>query len=246
MGEHDRILSVTVIICAFLAAFRYVYAGLRAKVPDPCEERFSRAANARDRGATGVPDFLVAALLFATACALLVYPVPVAAAYAFLCLAISARLVVGLLVEERERSTRRRAALLQRSPRIDPVLAAWVGVAAASTALVLPSLLAGNDRISALAVTACCLAMTAVAWRIATAPALLSGDDVEAELLLDRTRRIRRTGLVCMIAIGSAFFFAVAAGEPPNYGYTGIFVWAMLGVWLFVYLRRLYRAPLPS
>ena len=245
MAQVD-ILNAAIIVFGIYGGCKYIWDGLRANVPDPDDDRFTRAANARDRGASGLPDFVVAAVFLVTACVQFFHPLPVAAVYAILCLVLAFRLIAGLLVEERERSRRRRAALLQRSPRVEGVLAVWIGLAATSTVLLLPSLTAGPDRISAFLVAGCCVAMAVVAWRIATAPALLSGDDVEAELLLDRTRRIRRTGLVCMVAVGSVFFLAISAGEPRNFGYTGIFVWVVLGAWLIVYLRHLYRTPLPS
>jgi hypothetical protein len=154
-----------------------------------------------------------------------------------LCLALACRAVAYLRIEERERTRGRRAALLQRTPRVDPVLLTWMGFAAASTLLLLPSLLGASDRVSAVAVAVCCVAMILVAWRIATAPKLLSGDDVEAESLLDRKRRIQRTGLVCIIAVGCASFYAAVAKGSINFSAIGYVVWFALIVWLIVYRR---------
>ena len=98
-----------------------------------------------------------------------------------------------------------RAALLQRSRGVDPVLSIW----------------------------------------IAAAPPALAGEDVEAELVLDRTRRIRRTGLTCIIAIGSVFFFSCMVRDLPG-SWLSIVAWLVLIAWMFGYLRHVSRTLLLS
>lgn len=230
-------LNLLVILCALAATVRCVWVGMHANAIDPDEDRLTRAANARDRGATGLPDYAAAAVLFATACACAVHIVSPVVGYALSCLALTSRSMAILLFEERERARRRRAALLEPAPRVDPVLLIWIALAASSTLLILPSLSAGSNRVSAIAVAGCCIAMVLLAWRLATAPRLLSGEDVEAELLLDRMRRIRRTGLTCIVAVGCASFYAVISTGSINVYAIGYGVWFALIVWMVVYLR---------
>lgn len=235
-------LNLVVVLCALAAAVWYLWLGLHANAIDPDVDRLTRAANARDRGTTGLPDYVAASAAFVTACACAVHLVSPVVGYAFLCLAITSRAVGNLLVEERERARRRRAALLQPAPRVDPVLLTWIALAASSMLLLLPWLLVAGDRVSAAPVAVCCVAMVLLAWRIATAPRLLSGDDVEAEFLLDRTRRIRRTGLVCITAVGCASFYTAVAEGSINVYAVGYVVWIALIVWMIVYLRIASRS----
>jgi hypothetical protein len=230
-------LNLVVVLCAVFLGAWSLWLGVRANALDPDMDRLTRAANARDRGTTGLPDYAVACVAFGTAGASAAHIFSPTVAYALLCLALACRAVAYLLIEERERGRGRRAALLQRAPRVDPVLLTWIALGAASTLLLLPALLVATTRVSAVAVAVCCVAMILVAWRIATAPRLLSGDDVEAEVLLDRKRRIRRTGLVCIIAVGCASFYAAVAEGPLNLYAVGYVVWIALIVWLVVYLR---------
>ncbi|MGB6984946.1 MAG: hypothetical protein WBD74_03095 [Candidatus Aquilonibacter sp.] len=230
-------LNDVVVLCGLAASLWYAWRGMHANAIDPSVDRLSRAANARDRGTTGFPDYAVAGVAFATAVASAAHIFSPAVAYAVLCLAIASSLVADQLGEERVRARGRRAAVLQPTPRVDPVLLTWIALAAASTLLLAPSMFVANQRAVAGTVAISCVAMVILAWRIASAPRLLSGDDVEAEVLLDRTRRIRRTGLVCITAVGCASFYASIAEGSMNFSAIGLAVWFALIVWLIVYLR---------
>jgi hypothetical protein len=239
-------LNVVVILCSLFVGARFVWAGMHAREIDACEDRLSQAAKARDRGATGLPDHALASVAFAIAGASALHLFSPVIAYALLCLAITSRLVVSLVFEERERARGRRAALLQRTAPVDPILLVWMALAAGSTLVLAPALLAASTRVSALVVVVCCIAMILVAWRIATAPRLLAGDDVEAELQLDRTRRIRRTGLVAMVSVGCVSFYA-AIGEGSIQLWAAAFgIWIALGLWMIAYLRTASQAMATS
>ncbi len=234
-------MNGVLVLCMLAAAARYLWVGMHASAIDPDMDRLTLAANARDRGTTGIPDYAAAGVCLGIACALLAHIVSAPAAYAILCLAITCRPVVEQVTEERGRARGRRAAVLQPKPRVDPVLLTWIALAAASTLLLLPSLIVASDRVSAVPVALSCVAMVLLAWRVATAPRLLSGDDVEAEFLLDRMRRIRRTGSVCFTAVACASFYTAVDKESINLSAVGYIVFIALIVWMLVYLRLASR-----
>ncbi len=203
--------------------------------------RIERADDARER-IPAVAHYILAAISFATACALLANVVPVTVAYATLCLVLAARSVVDQIAEER--ATRRRSAVLGRSRRTDPVLLIWIGAAAVSALALLPSVLVQADRMAAIVVTLCAATLVAAAWRIATAPPLLIGDDLEAEQVVDRETRAIRTGKACFFAIAASAMFLSFNGSPIAsaimIGDLGLFVWMRF------YAHRLTRTPLAS
>ncbi len=209
---------------------------------DGCEQgRIERADNARER-VPAVPRYVLAGALFGAACALLANAVPPTVAYAILCLVLAARCVIDQIAEER--ATRRRSAVLGRSRRVDPVLLVWMGLAAVSTLFLLPWVLDQADRVAAIVVTGCAATMVAVAWRIATAPPLLLGDDLEAEQIVDRETRTTRTGMACFFAVAaSAVFLGFnASSVAPAILLLGF----GLATWMLLYARRLGRTPLVS
>jgi hypothetical protein len=233
-------------LIAFGATVRYVWLGLHASVPYPSPDRFEQAANTRDRGATGLPDYVTGCVFFLIGCALLTHVFSLTVAYGFFCVTAACRSAAGLLAEERERARGRRAALLQRAPRIDAVLFVWIALAALSTFVVIPSTLVPDQRGAAAVVAISVALMVFLAWRIATAPTLLSGDDVEAELVVDRTRRIRRTGSVAMVAIAAASFYAAIGADSKTLFLVGMALYAVIGIWLMIYLRVASRTLVPS
>jgi hypothetical protein len=233
-------------LIAFGATIRYVWLGLHASVPYPSPDRFEQAANTRDRGATGLPDYVAACVFFLIGCAVLTHVLSLTVAYGFFCLAAASRLVAGLLAEERERARGRRAALLQPAPRIDPVLLVWIALATLTTLVFVPSLLVADQRAVAGIVAISVALIVFLAWRIATAPTLLSGDDVEAELVVDRTRRIRRTGSTALVAIAAASFYASIGAGSKTLFLVGMALYAVIAIWLMIYLRLASRTLVPS
>ncbi len=209
---------------------------------DGCgQSRIERADNARER-IPAVPRYILAGVSFGTACALLANVVPPTVAYAILCLALAARCVIDQIAEER--ATRRRSAVLGRSRRVDRVLLIWMALAAVSTLFLIPLILAQADRVAAIVVTGCAAAMVAVAWRIATAPPLLLGDDLEAEQIVDRETRATRTGMACFFAVATSAVFLGFNGSAvaPAFLLLGF----GLAAWMLLYARRLGRTPLVS
>lgn len=189
---------------------------------------------------SAVSRFVIAAAAFLIAAAVLTGLMSAVIGYGVLCVLIVANLVIDLIREERVR--RRRAALLQRSRGFDIVLILWIALAIASVLLLVPY---GSDpaaRLAALLVAFCVVVMAAIAWRIASAPPILFGDDVDAELALDRRVRARRAGLTCVIALGTVFVFTsfVRSPEAGSGVVLASFVgWVGVWLWQSLHLRRL-------
>ncbi len=207
-----------------------------------CEQsRIERADHSRERS-PALPRYVLAAVSFGTACALITNAVPPAVAYAILCLLLAARCIVDQIAEER--ASRRRSALLGRSRHIDPVLLIWVGLAAVSALFLIPWVLDPAVRAAAIMVSVCVSTMFAVAWRIATAPPLLLGNDLEAEQIVDRETRATRTGMVCFFAEAATFVFLSFSGSSLAPAMVllvfGLYAWTRL------YARQLARTPLAS
>ncbi len=249
------------VVCAFalLCGIVYLRSALAARSADgaaACEppagvrtqQRLQRADHARTRTAA-FPRYAVACVAFATAGCLLAHLIPAAVAYAVLCLAMVTRAVADQISEER--APRRRAAVLGRSRGVDYVLLTWIALTAASAFFLFPYVVSGSDRLSAIVVALCVAAMAFVAWRIASAPPLLFGDDLEAEQNVDRATRATRTGLTCVLAVGTVFVFASFVEGPPSVNRVrigiilgAVVVWAGIWLWQSLYSRRLSRAPL--
>lgn len=194
--------------------------------------------------------YAVSALGFVMAGALLAHLVTPAVAYALLCLAMVGRCVADQVVEERV--PRRRSAMLGRSRSIDPVLLIWIVLTGASAFELIPWLLEPAYRIAAVIVAVCVLIMVVVAWRIASAPPLLFGNDLAAEQVVDRETRTLRTGNACFLAIATVFVFNAFVGGQQGFIDHRFTIWgllllcAALFVWKRIYARHLTRSPLTS
>ena len=127
---------------------------------------------------------------------------------------------------------------------MDPVLLIWMGLSAVCIAFLLPWVLDQADRPAAIVVTGCAAMMLALAWRIASAPPLLLGDDLEAEQIVDRETRAIRTGKACFFAIGASAMFLIFSGS--SVGSPIMLLGLVLAVWILLYARRLGRTPLIS
>ena len=188
----------------------------------------------------GVVAFAIAALVMSG----LIAPV---IAYAVLCLSMVSVYVVDLVQEEHAR--RRRVASLSPRPRADLIPAIWTVVAALSAAMVTPYIFEESNQVAASIVGACAIAMAAIAWRIASAPLQLLGNDPEAERNADRASRARRAGITSVLAVGIVFVFANFVNPTPGaensveraVPYLAFFIWVGLWVWESLYVRRLDR-----
>lgn len=214
------------------------------------KDRLRRADDARER-ISALPRYAVSGVGFGIAILVFAHIVSPAVGYAIVCLSLAIRAVADLVSEEH--APRRHSALLGRARNIDAVLLAWIAMAAVSALSLIPYVLEGADRVAAILVCACVAAMLLVAWRIASAPPLLAGDDLDAEQVVDRETRATRTGNACFLAIAAVAVFNGFTG-PVEASATSHFsivvatfvVAAGLLVWKSAYARRLSRTPLAS
>ncbi len=160
--------------------------------------------------------------------------------YALLCLGAAVSIGAAFLRLRNSQPTRV-AVLAARSPEgvIPPI---WFYVAALSALMLL--IYAGSEqyRWSALMVIASSLVTTAIAWRLTTLPALLSGVDVAAEQIVDERLRFHRSSVALFYATVQPFVFVsqtVAKGGAAEQAawYLALVVWAAFGVWM---IRRLF------
>ena len=207
------------------------------------QDRIQRADEERERKGAA-PRYAVAIIAFCMAGALLAGLVSSVIAYAVLCLAIAGRAVADQIAEER--APRRRSALIGRARRVDPVLFTWMALAAAASLVLVPWLLGGPYRAATGVVALCVLLMLGIAWRIASAPPLLFGSDIEAEEIVDRETRAIRTGNACLSALAAVFAFMAFVGEELRFALPVVLVLVGLFAWKLIYSRRLSRAPLTS
>jgi hypothetical protein len=217
----------------------------------PGRGRLKRADDARER-ISPLPRYVVSGVGLGTALAVWTSVLSPATGYAIMCLSLAIRALGDLVAEER--APRRRSALIGRSRRVDVILLIWIAVAAASALSLLPYVLEVRDRVAAILVAACVAAMLVVAWRIASAPPLLAGDDLDAEQIVDRETRAIRTGNACFLAIAAVAAFNGFTG-PADVSSSNTFHWSVLAMlilafgifaWRSLYARHLSRTPLPS
>ena len=170
-----------------------------------------------------------------------------AVAYGLVALAGVSAFLFNQLQEEHAR--RRRVASLVPRAATEIVPAVWILSAAASALLLTPYVVLGEQRAAALMVGICALAMAAIAWRIASAPAQLAGGDIRSERMRDRAMRSRRTGLTAIVAVGSVFvFLSLVNSELPVvtplqrlFDFTSLIVSVALLAWVAWYVHHLDR-----
>ncbi len=211
--------------------------------------RIERADDNRER-VSPLARYIVSGVGFATTAAVLAHVISPAVAYAFLCLSMAGRSLADQIVEEL--APRRRSTVLGRSRSIDPVLVIWIAATGISTLLLIPLLLYSTYQVAATIVVLCVLTMIVVAWRIASAPPLLFGEDVEAEQVVDRETRVLRTGNACFLTIAAVMLFIAFIGGQQGYIDHRYEIWGLqalcivLFAWVRLYARHLARAPLTS
>lgn len=210
------------------------------------------ALRARSDGeASGPVRFTLASAAFAIAALEALGELAPVVGYSILCLSLASFFLAELLLAERAR--RRRVALLTPRPAIDLVPTLWIAVTLLSTLALAPYLLGGIAVAPALITAGCAIAMAAIAFRIASAPTQLTGEDPQAERLRDRLFRSRQTGLICVVAVGILFAFVTFANETSSaLGGLGraisvatTIVWVGLAVWQFWYVRHISSSASP-
>jgi hypothetical protein len=227
-------LTLPVAAVAILAAIVYGILGFRNRHSDP--------PYARTFFVTASIAFIIALLVFFK----MVSPV---IGYSLLCLALSGFQLADLLQDERARAHQRRIALIARRPAAEVVPTVWVSLAIAAGLMVAPYVVLDKQRLAAVIVAVCAFLMAGIAWRIASAPRQLFGEDVRCERMRDRYLRTRKAGLTAVIAMGSIMAFTVFVNNELHTGLPLLLVlqsvswwlWALSGISLIAYCMYLGR-----
>ncbi len=222
------------VFCALAAVTAVLYTG-SAKGAEATDSAFAR--------------YLVAAVGLVSLVLVAFDKVPAVVAYGVLCLALAGVYVADVLRDERAR--RRRVASLAPRPMIVGVPTAWIVIAAVSPLMLTPYVVLKEQLAAAFMVGFCALVMATIAWRLASAPVQLTGEDVPLERIRDRATRSARVANTAVLAVGSIFVFICFAnsGLPvvtPVQRMLPLFsmaVWLGLFTWKMWYVHQL---PQPS
>lgn len=232
--QHLTIQNLMIAAVAFLAAVIYGILGNRNRHGDP--------PYARAFFITALVAFIIACLVFSQ----VVSPV---VGYSLLCLALAGFQLADLLQDEHARARQRRVALLAPRPAAEVVPTVWVALAAAAGLMLTPYVILDQQRVAAGIAMVCAFLMAGIAWRIASAPRQLFGQDVRYESMRDRRSRARKAGLTATVAMGSIMVFITFANYdlhtvvPLLRTLQGVswWMWALSGVSLIVYCTYLGR-----
>ncbi|MGH7736649.1 MAG: hypothetical protein ACREMP_02085 [Candidatus Tyrphobacter sp.] len=104
-----------------------------------------------------------------------------------------------------------------------------------------------EQRIAAAIVAVCTFLMAGIAWRIASAPRQLFGENVRYERMRDRYSRTRKSGVTAVVAMGSIMVFTVFVNSNLHTALPLLrtlqvvswWMWAVSGVSLIVYCTYL-------
>ncbi len=158
--------------------------------------------------------------------------------YGLLCLALTSVFVADLW--HKEHLHKRRVASLAPRPAADAVPTVWVTIAAISPLMLTPYVILREQLAAAFMVGFCALVMATMAWRLASSPVQLAGENLQLERMRERAWRSKSAGLTAVIAVGSvmAFIGFVNADSPVvtavqrDLRLVSLVVWAMLAVWV--------------
>lgn len=227
-------MNLPVAALAVVAAIGYGIPGIRNRHRDPA---YARA-------------FLVTACV-AIIIALLVlfHVVSPVIGYSFLCLALAGFQLADLLQDEHARARQRRVALLAPRPAAEVVPTVWVAVAVAEGLMLVPYVVLDHQPVAAVIVAVCDFLMAGIAWRIASAPRQLFGEDVRYERMRDRYSRTRKAGVTSVIAMGSVMAFTVFINDNVHTALPLLrtlqsvswWTWALSGASLILYCAYLGR-----
>jgi hypothetical protein len=190
LTAYDQNLAIAAV--AILATIAYGILGVRNRLCDPAHARVL---------------LVTASVAFAIGVLVLLQAVSPVVGYSLLCLALAGFQLADLLQDEHARTQRRRVALLAPRPAADIVPTAWVALAVAAGLMLAPYVFLDEQRVAAAIVAICAFVMAGIAWRIASAPRQLFGEDVRYERIRDRYSRTRKAGVTSVVAMGTVMVF---------------------------------------
>lgn len=202
-----------------------------AKRPAEEQERLRQVVEAREaaEGISANYGRLIGLAGIALAGLEAVRALPPILPYSLFCLAVATVTLLAYL-QYRRAIERRVAPLVRRSP-----FTALPGVSIAAMVLSFLAALAlaayPPERLGVLVVAASTLVLGIIAWRIATAPALLLGVDPQLEYAVDERVRIGRARSVANLACAPAFVAIALASSamPAQYATLGSVAFAIVG-----------------
>jgi hypothetical protein len=201
--------------CCFWGISIY-FRGTRASFDSRQRERLEQVLAARvdAEGDTDVYARHVGRFTIVMAALALVPAVPYILPYALSCLAIASSVLLSYL-QFRRASERRVAPLVRRSPwrSLPPLAIVSTAICMAGTGVFAAY---PQFRLGAAIVLVSTIALLAIAWRVAVAPAILIGNDSQLEYLVDEhVRFCRATNLVALACAPPTVFVGLAAATLP-------------------------------
>ena len=200
-------------------SLRFYFRGSRESLPPDRRDRLTRVLTMRTQaeGDTDLATRYAGVFTIVVAPLALVPAIPEMLPYAACCLGIAIATLYAYM-HYRRATERRVAPLVRRTPWMSmppivtvPAAVCLLGVAAFAA---LPQF-----RFAAIAIFAASVALIAVAWRIAVAPAVLFGDDPQLEYLVDEhVRFCRTTSLMSLACAPSVAFVAIAGATLHDSG----------------------------
>ncbi|MBV9719421.1 MAG: hypothetical protein JOZ77_08875 [Candidatus Eremiobacteraeota bacterium] len=191
--------------------------GARRALDVSQRERLTRVLAARElaEGDAEARMRYVGAFTIMMAAVALFPAIPYVLPYALSCLAMAASVLTSYL-HFRRATARRVAPLVRRSPwqSLPPIAMAATAICALGSAAfaIYPQF-----RVGSAIVVISTIALVAVAWRVALAPALLLGDDAQLEYLVDEhVRYCRVMGLVAQACAPPTVLVALAWATLPS------------------------------
>jgi len=245
---HDQLARVfTAGALVFLGALQIVapacfwglsifFKGTRAAFSPEQRERLERVLAARERAEGNTDPYLrfVGILTILMAPIALVPAIPFVLPYSLSCVAMAIALLFSYL--QFRRATERRVAPLVRRTvwaSLPPlaVVATVVCLTGATLFAAYPQFRAG-----VLVVIVAAAILFAVAWRVATAPAILFGDDSQLEYLVDEHLRVSRaTNLLSLVCAPPTVLVALAwATLPPSAHFFNVVMFTVAAAFVVV------------
>lgn len=181
--------------------------GRRLRVGENLQERFD-AAVARREAAERLPraiPFSIGAIAIGLGLLAALTEGQPAVMYGVLCLSIST--ITGIAYMQLRNMQSKRVAVLAPRSAVSVIPVIWYLLAAFGALAILSFAAHADLRVAAISVCISTLTTTAIAFRLAHLPALLSGEDVPVEQIVDDRVRTLRTCNVLALALVQPFVF---------------------------------------